>query len=829
MIESLVGLLVLSPIVVGIIIIVRLATLSGKVKKLEESVQTLQRSVYDLKTGAAGTQVRGADVPHQDTGVPSRQPGIAPQDTQPAMPPEMPPPLPKPPAHDLEAEFAAALPQVDEAPSQTEKPKAATAPDRAPVPPKRTSPPPPKPKKPARSREEWESLIGGQWLNRIGAFALIIAMGFFLKYAFDNNWITEGMRVLIGAGIGLALVGGGWWFDHKGLRIFSQGLIGAGISTLYISVYASFNFYHLVPQIPAFILMSFITALTLVHAFKYDSLAVAILGWAGGFLTPIMLSTGTVNTVGLFTYIALLDIGLIAVVLYKDKWVALEPMTLVATYITYFAWNDAYYSSTESGIAMIFLIVFWALFFVPELIRVYRGVETYNAIRQIVSSLNALMFYGSMFEILDRDFEKYKSAATAGIGVVYAGAAGIAYLRGLGGRMPMIRTVITASLLIGVAICAEFEEFAIIAFIALESLAIIWIGWKLELQHIRITGQTLLLIAFCSMFLIDGALGTQAWMTIAPLVSERTAAYLALAATLAIAALFEERFGGSNALSQTLHVGWTLCLLALFSVETSDFFVRQMTGLSHTAKYGLIFNQIMTVGVVWMVFSGAVHWLGSVRNLVALRVTGIAIAYGAVLVAMTRGMVFTPVEEFILIANYRTAVYFVVLIGIIVHSLLMRKYATDEKWTRFMTSLFRVTLSLLVLFYLTAETLNYFQQLKSQYDASMTQMTDEIRRLTNLQQLSLSLVWLVFSIVLMVYGFIRKLRVQRIVAFSVFGISILKIFIYDLSSLDTLYRIFSFIGLGIILLVVSYIYTRYKDVIFGDTEPQQEVTQDAQG
>ena len=100
----------------------------------------------------------------------------------------------------------------------------------------------------SRSREEWESFIGGKLLNRIGALALIIGLGFFLKYAFDNNWISETVRVLIGASVGFISLGLAYRTHQKGFQIFSQGLIGAGISILYLSVYASFNFYALVPS-----------------------------------------------------------------------------------------------------------------------------------------------------------------------------------------------------------------------------------------------------------------------------------------------------------------------------------------------------------------------------------------------------------------------------------------------------------------------------------------------------------------------------------------------------------------------------------------------------
>src|SRR5262249_26443392 len=111
------------------------------------------------------------------------------------------------------------------------------------------------PRKPARStartsrtRAEWESLIGGRLLDWIGASAIIIGIGSFLGYGYQNHWISPSLLVGIGALAGLALLAGGDLSFRKGYRIFCQGLIGSGISILYLSIYASFNYFHLQSQ-----------------------------------------------------------------------------------------------------------------------------------------------------------------------------------------------------------------------------------------------------------------------------------------------------------------------------------------------------------------------------------------------------------------------------------------------------------------------------------------------------------------------------------------------------------------------------------------------------
>src|SRR5207237_10032411 len=124
--------------------------------------------------------------------------------------------------------------------------------------------------------------------------------GCFLKYAFENQWIGPRGRVIIGLGLGLAFLMLGERLRSRGYRHYSHGLSGGGISILYLSIFAAFAFYHLIEQLPAFLLMTLVTTTAVLLAARYDALPIAVLGLIGGFLTPIVLSTGVDNEAGLF-------------------------------------------------------------------------------------------------------------------------------------------------------------------------------------------------------------------------------------------------------------------------------------------------------------------------------------------------------------------------------------------------------------------------------------------------------------------------------------------------------------------------------------------------
>ncbi len=188
---------------------------------------------------------------------------------------------------------------------------------------------------------ELELLIGTSWLNRIGVIAIIAAAAFFLKYAFDNNWIGPGGRVGLTLLAGVVLVFGGERYQRRGLPTFGQGLTGGGIAILYLGVFAAFEIYRLIGFAPAFALMVLITASATLLALRYDSKVIALLSLVGGFATPLILGDGGDGaggpakpvTAALYAYFLALDAGGYALVRYK-RWAWLGGVVLAGALLT---------------------------------------------------------------------------------------------------------------------------------------------------------------------------------------------------------------------------------------------------------------------------------------------------------------------------------------------------------------------------------------------------------------------------------------------------------------------------------------------------------------
>jgi len=223
------------------------------------------------------------------------------------------------------------------------------------------------------------------------------------------------------------------------------------------------------------------------------------------------------------------------------------------------------------------------------------------------------------------------------------------------------------------------------------------------------------------------------------------------------------------------------------------------------------FKELMSLSVIWMAYSIPLLWFGINKKMTPWQHVALAVGLFSVCLAAIRGLSYEHIRDFQLFVNYRVLAMLLVIAGTVVHVRWLRGKNPLGAWNAGVVSSIGVVIVVLLLDLVTGETKDYFEQ----FLFGMNSSDVEYSRLRNLQQLSLSGVWLLYSIILMIVGIWRRQRGIRIVSIILFGFTILKVFIYDLSFLETLYRIFSFIGLGVILLAVSYLYQKYKDVILG--------------
>jgi uncharacterized membrane protein len=242
------------------------------------------------------------------------------------------------------------------------------------------------PSVPAGPAINWEQFMGAKLFAWIGGFALFLGVAFFVKYSFEHNLIPPEVRVAIGFMVGIALLLGGVALKRKENAVTAQTLCGTGILILYAVTFACRSFYHFAffGLVPTFLLMTLITATAFLLAVRLDAIVIAILGIAGGFLTPILLSTGQDNPLSLFGYIALLDVGLLLVARRKE-WAVLPILGAIGTVLMQIGWVSAFflrehYFSGNKVLVPMTLFLGFELLFVAALASTKRGAKSDPAI-----------------------------------------------------------------------------------------------------------------------------------------------------------------------------------------------------------------------------------------------------------------------------------------------------------------------------------------------------------------------------------------------------------------------------------------------------------------
>jgi uncharacterized membrane protein len=272
---------------------------------------------------------------------PPREPARAPSATLAEAAPH-PPAIPAPPPI-LEAPASVPAPFT----AATEAERAADAGPGDPTPPLRVI--------------NWEQFMGVKLFAWLGGLALFLGVGFFVKYSFDQGLISPPVRVGIGLVTGLGLLLGGLRLSREKYAVTVQALCATGLLILYADAFASCSFYHFLAAGATFPLMVAVTVAAFLLAVRLDAPAVAVLGLLGGFLTPPLLSTGEDHPAALFGYLAILDVGLIAVALRK-RWTYLVLLSAVATIVMQYGWVGRFFATPKFGVAFAIFVGFSCLF-----------------------------------------------------------------------------------------------------------------------------------------------------------------------------------------------------------------------------------------------------------------------------------------------------------------------------------------------------------------------------------------------------------------------------------------------------------------------------------
>ena len=520
---------------------------------------------------------------------------------------------------------------------------------------KATPPAPPPPATPQEQRapvwtpaqapeaERLESKIGKLWLNRIGIFAILIGVSYFIKYAFDNGWIGPTGRVALGlfAGIGLVL-----WserFRSKGYVAFSYSLKAVGIGTLYLSLWGAFQVYHLLPGWVAFAAMIVVTASTIILALTQDAEILAAFALIGGFSTPILLSTGQNHEIVLFSYVSLLDLAILAMVAVKP-WRRLLVGSFIGTATLYIGWFSDYYTKDQRPITVFFVMVFAVIFATIPLLTPLTKSRWHPGF-SVTLTLLPLFNAAALFLALLAMYSTERVTLTW-----YALGLAAAYLvlssqfrRRAGSDPDVVRTIN----LLHIAIAIAFITIAIPLKLNAHWITIGWLVESAVLLFVAVRTRTDFLRYFAVATLALGIIRLLIYdnFSVQTLVfNARFATYLVAIAILAGIVAAGDRFAKEGERPFLQLAGVVLNLLALYALtlEASDYFGRQLANLYQVAprdRYGELQQQIefarnFSYSAIWLAYGAGLMTFGFWKRSAFVRWQAL------VLIAFTIGKVF---------------------------------------------------------------------------------------------------------------------------------------------------------------------------------------------
>jgi len=465
---------------------------------------------------------------------------------------------------------------VTEVPAQAPRPPA--------VVPTRTLPTPaaaPIPPYAAFPEVDLESRIGSHWLNRIGITAVLVGVSYFLKFAFDNDWIGAGGRVAIGLLAGIAVVVWSESFRKRGYRVFSYSLKAVGIGVLYLSLWAAFQLYHLVPAGVVFVAMLAVTAATASLALAQDAEILAAFALSGGFLTPVLLSTGENHELQLFSYVAILDMAALVLVAYK-AWQRLLILSFSGTLLLYIGWYSQYYSDSERGLTLAFASLFFAVFALAPLLA-NPGVREETATRvtriaMFLALVNAAVYFLEVYVI----YESVNKMATAwfalGLAAIYLGLSRQATPRYGEAAQQTIRLLHLglAIAFITIAIPIRLDAHWITIGWLVEAGFLVWLGDRIHSDLLNAFGVAALALGIARLLAFDN------FSTTTLIFNTRMLTF-----AVAIAVLGGVAWAGSKrnddageTAAAVASVALNVLALIALSREVADYYARQMTQIT---------------------------------------------------------------------------------------------------------------------------------------------------------------------------------------------------------------------------------------------------------
>lgn len=623
-------------------------------------------------------------------------------------------------------------------------------------------------------RRDLESMVGGSWFNWIGIIAVTLGVAFFLKYAFDKQWIGPLGRVSLAALVGIVLLYLGERLRGRGLKSYAYVLSGGGVLILYLSDFAAYNFYHLIGQPTAFVLMAAVTTTAVLLSVRLNALPVAILGLVGGFLTPLLLSTGVDNEVGLFTYIALLDAGVLAVAYFK-RWRSLDFASFAGTVAITLGWAFKFFEPGKVWTTLFFLSIFFLLY---ALLAFFHNVLPGRPTRWFDVALalaNATFYFGFSYVMLIEAGLDHVTPATQAflVSIFFTWLFYATWRWSPDDLLLRYSYVGAAATFLTVAVSIQLELHWVTIAWAVEALMLTWVGLRSGERAARHAGLAIFCVAvghwfMWDMYAVDYSVDT----SFLPLFNRRALSCAVLVGAIAGASRLYRRATregeldeeeGSTVLTFFALTGNTVAL-TLLSLDVNDYFARPASRIGadlYAPGYAPENGRNFSISVLWTLYATTLLAIGVMRRSTLLRWGGLLLLLVAIGKVLIVDSTFYAAWWHLPLLN-QTFMAYALLVAALAFSawLYGRARGVDESERQAMVPILIGAANVLALTGLSLEVIGYYDRSMGGGFAAAGLILDP-RLFQEGKIFTLALVWIIYALYAFMVGVGRRKRAWR--------------------------------------------------------------------
>jgi uncharacterized membrane protein len=684
-----------------------------------------------------------------------------------------------------------------------------------------------------KNNPDLEKFIGENILSKVAITILVIGIAFFVKFAIDKEWINEVARVGIGVLCGAIVLGFAHRL-HKQFKAFSSVLVAGGIAIFYFTIGIAFHQYHLFNQTTAFIIMFLITAFSVFISVVYDRVELAALSLIGGFAVPFMVSTGQGNYVVLFVYVLILDIGML-VLAYLRKWNLVNILAYVFTMVLYLGWLETkaiHLSTPPYKGAMIFAGIFYVVFVFMNIINNIREKRKFGLQELSILISNTFLFYAIGMQILSNYHPELKGLFSLLMALFNLVCAWLLYKKFQSDTKLVYLMIGLTLTFITLVAPVQLKGNYITIFWALEALLLIWLAQKSNIVLYRFASIIITGLMCISLFIDWGNTYT---------------AYHELSLSI----LANKGFITGFVSSLTL-----LAVILLLRKETESL---KYLGISFNPKS---YSKLLGIGfVVLLYFTGLLELFYQLKERmyygasIAIIIGTYHLLFFSLLNFAASKLGNKPITVTLYVFNFINSVIFIlfftiiplvdfkenfmdgydVQIGYIFHYISIICFAftiyqmhlainKPESTIVYSKVLNTVLLSLAIVYLSSIELmLHVFKLVLSTADSFDVKNTQYNITRIHIVKIGFPILWGVLSFLFLFIGMKKSNKTFRIVALVLIAINLLKLFTYDIKDASEAGKIVAFIILGVVLLIISFMYQKIKALLLDDIKKQDEL------